>query len=132
MKKITNWLKYWFGMSSVSSQMSILEIRIKKLLKEKRKSDNEIQNHKSRLTGIQKEFDKGMTKVNQAVDRSTGLNKRLELALVAAQEEIKIATEITIPGLVAANTTFVGAWDAQSAQNEMRTVASNSPQREIE
>jgi len=132
MKNIINRFKYWFGIIMISEQISILDVRISKLQRKKGNSDKEIQKHKNQLLGIRDEFDRRMIKVNQALDRASGINKRFELSLEAAQEEIKIAKEITIPGLVAVLDTFKTSWDAQSSMDEMRKVAANSPQREIE
>jgi len=132
MKKIISLIKCYFGISKLSSQITMLDIRISKIQKEKKKSDKELQNYKNQLSGIQNEFNKTMVKADQALDRSVGIQKGLELSLSAAQEEIKIAKEITIPGLITVNDTFRGAWDAQSAINEMRTVAAQTPNKEIE
>ena len=132
MKRIINIFKCLFGVSKLSSQMTTLDIRISRLQKEKRKSDNELQNYKNKLSGIREEFNKTMVKANQVIDRAAGLQKKLNLNLEAAQVEIKLMKEVTMPGLIAANDTFLSAWDAQSSMNEMRKVASTGPQTEIE
>lgn len=132
MKIIISIVRFILSTTKLSTRLSVLDKRIAKDKKEKKKSDVELQKYKNQLSGIRDDFSKTMVKANQALDRASGIQKGLELSLEAAHQEIKIAKEITIPGLITVNETFRGSWDAQSSINEMRTVALHNPHKEIE
>ncbi len=131
MKKIISLIKCYFGISKLSSQITVIDVRISKIQKKKKKSDRELQNYKDQLSGIREEFNQTMIKTNQALDRSAGIQKSLELSLQAAQEEIKIAKEITIPGLVASHQLLISRWESETAVETMKLVAIHNP-RETE
>ena len=131
MKKIISLIKCYFGISKLSSQITVIDVRISKIQKKKKKSDRELQNYKDQLSGIKEEFNQTMIKTNQALDRSAGIQKSLELSLQAAQEEIKIAKEITIPGLVASHQLLISRWESETAVETMKLVAIHNP-RETE
>ena len=92
-----------------------MEGRISYLLRERLLLDEELRSYKERFGQLRIRMDKELLRADSAADRAMELNKKLEVALEGIREELRIAKEITILSLVAANETFKNTWDAQSA-----------------
>lgn len=117
------WLKTCVGMNRVSRHMRYLDKRISRLEKEKNKSEQAIEKHRDNIDEMQSRLERELDATRQSLDDAYQNQKRLEEALRSAQEELKTANEIVIPGLVAANKTLIDRWDAESATYAMRVVA---------
>lgn len=117
------WLRTCIGMNRVSSRMKTLETRIRRLQKEKQKSDNAIEDHRYEIDRLQKKLNDQLSKTRQELDRAEGLNRRMQRVLDAAHEELKNYDEIVVPGLVAANRVLIDRWDAETRVHAMRVVA---------
>lgn len=115
MNRILSWIRFWWGLSKVSCQMAYMQERIDNLQKLRLKSDKEIEIHQEKLNVLQDKFHKELEGAKEALYESKNLNKKHEIELEAIYEELTTAKKIVIPGLIAANKTFVDAWDSQSS-----------------
>jgi len=128
MKVILNWIKSWFR---ISKKMSYLDKKIEKLRKSSDKANAIYNIHMNNLDKIEQKFADEFEKVQISLNNANAVNKKLEEALDSANEELKTANDILIPGLIAANKVFVDRWDAESAVLAMRLVAIE-PSKDIE
>lgn len=124
------WFRSWAGYAEVSRSMSTLTAMITRLKAEKDKSDKELQEHRQSLRSIQDAFEKTIKLERDAIARAEGLNKQLQGALDAANDALKTANEIVIPGLVAANKVFIERWSSESQIHAMRLVAARKENAE--
>lgn len=73
--------------------------------------------------GFDAEYDHARELLNQASNEMRALSRSLE----AAREEREIDREILIPGLTAANITFVKRWEAETAAMSARAAIQSIP-----
>lgn len=111
------------GIGETNRWLALLHSKIARLLKEKQRSDRELQASKDALTRLQEKIEEQFKRQSQAIARAEGLNKRLEEQLSATQDSLKTANEIVIPGLVAANELFIDRMEAEASVLAMRQVA---------
>lgn len=131
MNRILSWMRFWWGLSQVSRQMAYMQERINNLQKLRLKSDKEVEIHQEELNVLQDKFDKELEGTRESLDKSKSLNKKNEIELEAIYEELTTAKKIVIPGLIAANKTFVDAWDSQSS-SYAAAQAMSSPSKDID
>lgn len=116
MRSFTEWIFFRFGWVERDQILARLDRSIRKLQKEKAKSDRELIESRAYLKKAEEEVVRAVQKSTQAVMRAEGLNRKLDEALSASQAALKTANEIVVPGLVAANATFHAAYEAQTSQ----------------
>ena len=130
MKLMGKWIASWFGYGNIHRQMVSLQFQTKLLVGELQKSRDEIAFRKEALERTETWFREELDRNLQALATAEATGKKLEMALHASQEALKITNEITIPGLIQVNETFRTAWDAEAAAFVMRRVASNPRESE--
>ncbi len=123
--RLISWFRCWFGYTQLSLSVRTLQHRLEKNHAEKQKSD-------AFLLKRERAFERLQKWTEQEVERSTGalrsakeMNQRLEALLETQQMHIKNLEDVVIPGLVAANDTFVKRWQAESMVHVMRSVVTN-------
>jgi collagenase-like PrtC family protease len=117
------WCLSWWGWGRLNRSMAALNFRLSGLMKGLEKSNQELQYYKAEVDRQREALNETYARQKQAVDRATGLNRQLQEGLVSANEALKTANEIVIPGLVAANQVFVDRWESESAVFAIRQVA---------
>lgn len=83
-------------------------------------------NLESLLKGLERartRYEKAFEATREGVETSRLTIKKLEETLQGCRESLKIANEVVIPALIAANETFQNTWDAQSSLQVMRATA---------
>lgn len=121
------WLRSWFyrkEAKDLNHWMQRLDANLAKLAKDKQKSDRELETARDAVRRAQEQVDLTVKRNMQAILRAEGLNKQLDEQLSAANEALKTANLVVIPGLVAANQVFTARWEAESAVFAMRQMAS--------
>ncbi len=103
--------------------MQTLELKVNKVLKERQKSERELQALRIENANIQEKSNENFKKQSQVIARSDGLNKKLEETVQALTDQIKTYEKITIPALVAAHQVLIARWESQTQVEVMRQVA---------
>ncbi len=127
MKKLIDWFLAWGGVHRVSTQLSALDRRVSTLTKARDRSSRELDKNLSDLKKDKERIDDRLRKTQKAVARADGLNKKLEIALDAAQAKIATLRD-TVEGVVAANRVFVNRWEAETAVQARRKVVADGQQ----
>ena len=108
--RMWSWVRSWFTFSRVSSKLSGLELKVTKLRRQKDVSDRKLQFHLMESK-----------KWQQEIEKAAELNKRMNLALDVALQEIENIKEITIPGLVASHRVLISRWEAEIQVHAIRS-----------
>lgn len=105
--------------------LRLVEAKVARVRKEHRTAQANLEYRRKRLDQLQAALTLEIQRAQMAVDAADAVSRKLEFALTAAEEALRTANEIIIPGLVQANQTFKNAWDAESAMLTMRSVVSS-------
>lgn len=104
----------------VKSSVSILDIQEASMSK---KMDH--------MRAVCEDLEAQYKKIHGELNYAQSVNKKLEEALEAAQEELRTAREITIPGLVECNQVLLHRWEAESKILAMRTAIVSPKESEL-
>lgn len=116
-----------FGLFQFQKQISTIDQKISRLAVRKATSEQCAADSLDRLQVLETSIQKELAKTRLALSNSQKINRELEEALGALRDELKTATEITIPGLVAANRVFIDRWEAESKIHVMRSAIMDAP-----
>ena len=108
---IRRWLRQW-GWTKVPKSVKEIDALIDATRQESLRARQQVEGQAAQLAKMQRELENAAVTI-----------RKLEQALDAAQERLRTAEDIVIPGLVSANQTFRETWDAQSANLVMRAAA---------
>ncbi len=122
------WISGWF---KISQKISNLDKKIEKLRKSSDVASISYLNHIESLDLYEIQFTERLERMRLSLNDAENREKKLSEALDSANEELKTANEILIPGLIAANKVFIDRWDAESAVHAMR-MASMEPSKDSE
>ena len=128
MKAMFQWISGWF---KISQKISNLDKKIEKLRKSSDVASISYLNHIESLDLYEIQFTERLERMRLSLNDAENREKKLSEALDSANEELKTANEILIPGLIAANKVFIDRWDAESAVHAMR-MASMEPSKDSE
>lgn len=130
MRRLWSWLKSWWGIGRVSRQLSAIEERLEDLMGETKDLLLLRNAHYLSWVGLREKMEEASNQAKEDLDKADALIVRYEEELEAARAKITIHEE-SIDTLVSANKTFKEAWDAISAEQIRRRVASNSSPEEL-
>lgn len=83
----------------------------------------------TKLAEVESQYQQELTKTRLLLNSSKVVENKLEETLESLRDELRTASDITIPGLVAANRLFIDRWEAESKIQVLRgTIA--TPQKE--
>jgi len=122
-----NWLreeiKKWTIPASLDLQTRRLSFKIDSLRAESKQLQK-------RIDVRRQQIDSEAKMAVDLLEESKLLQQKMDFALEAAREKLKIAEEIVIPGLVSANKTFEASRDYQTATMAMRKGAVEQTEEE--
>ena len=123
LSKLWSWITTWVSVGRIRTHVDRLDRKIDGLIKNKHDWTIDVKDRLSTLERLRAQFENESRLAIQEIEDGRLLCSKLERALEATQESLKIANEITIPGLVAANRTFIDRWDAETAVHAVRIAA---------
>lgn len=131
MRKVIDWFRSWWGLSGVFRQVSHLHRKIDALKKEKTESDKTLELLAEAVHSIHEDFEEEVIKMESQLGSAALINQKMSDALDAIQEELLIAKEVLIPGLIEANNVLIKRMEAETAIHVMRTVHAQAPKEVV-
>lgn len=113
-KVMTNWLEIISRVFRFSSRISALDRKINGLLREQKHADKTINAHLQNIADLKGRIDREIVSAVEAMEGSVKVNKRLESALEAAQDEVSTLQDVTVQGLINANQVLIKRWESQT------------------
>lgn len=123
MYTVISWMRSWWGGVRVVQHVEALSQKTQALRRERARSDQRLDDHLQHLDELRSELITALDKARVELEESRVFNKKLQAALDVSQEALEAANEIVIPGLVAANRTMIGRWEAETAVLATRKAA---------
>ena len=113
----------------VTRRISSIESKIEKIKAQKEGMMLRIDSALTKLAEVESQYQQELTKTRLLLNSSKVVENKLEETLESLRDELRTASDITIPGLVAANRLFIDRWEAESKIQVLRgTIA--TPQKE--
>ena len=113
----------------VTRKISSIESKIEKIKAQKEGMVLRIDSALTKLAEVELQYQQELTKTRLLLNSSKVVENKLEETLESLRDELRTASDITIPGLVAANRLFIDRWEAESKIQVLRgTIA--TPQKE--
>lgn len=110
-------------------RISAIESKIEKIRIQKEATITRIDLALSKLAEAEAQYQNELSKTRVLLNSSKVVENKLEETLESLRDELRTASDITIPGLVAANRLFIDRWEAESKIQVLRgTIA--TPQKE--
>lgn len=116
MRRLGLWMWSWWVGSRAVKELTEIELRCK-IAEETRTSSEE------RLRDLRLEFNALVDVMKKEFDRVENAHKRNDQALDELRHTLRVAEDITIPTLIAANKLLQARWEAEVAIQERRRIA---------
>ena len=105
-------------------KMTAVELRLVELDNQRRVSDEELSDCQQKFEDAKEQLTRLIDDSDRDLKKAKKLHQKYENELEASRNELKIMKDVTIPGLVAANKLLLAQWDAETAIQVRRQVAS--------
>jgi len=113
------------GLFAKSSESSLSK-KARVLISESKKTRKELNDLKDSISHLEHEIGVVLDRAKESVLEANDKVKQMESGMDALNEKLKIAEEVTIPGLISANQVLLDRFDAESAIEIARAVAVGS------
>lgn len=115
MRRLVLWLRSWWIGSRAVNKLTEIELRCQ-IAEASRTASEE------RLRDLRREFDSLVDVMRKEFDRVENVHRRNDQALDELRHTLRVAEDITIPTLVAANKLLQSRWEAEVAIQERRRI----------
>lgn len=124
------WIReLWVGWC-VGRYLKKLHRRAQNLERQSKETENRVQWRLSRLEESAAAFESRLSKAQQEVAHLEAINKKYETELEIIRDELTIAQDVTIPGLMSQCDRLIQKWKAESRIEVMRATAAQKQTEE--
>jgi hypothetical protein len=113
--RVFGWIRSFF-LPDVFRELALAQRQYRAALREKEAAESALALHVKRLVELKERSDEEWGSAQAAIRKSNLALIKMQEALDAMEQKLKVSDDIVIPSLVAANETFRRTWDAQSAR----------------
>lgn len=113
----------WLEMRRMARRFSRMTRQLENYDSEWKDNADVIRRQLAALAQLENQTTRLVTDIRNRVHQQNELTDKMKRTLDETSAELKIASEVTIPGLVKATKTFETTWDAESARMSMQAGA---------